>query len=56
MSITMIVGIVAGIVLSLVVACVILVAMFPPKEYKGKPRADAQSDSLGASRVKEPSK
>lgn len=56
MSITMIVGIVAGIVLALVVGCVILAAMFPPKEYKGKPSAGGESCSACASGAKEPSK
>ena len=56
MSRTMLVGIVAGIVLALVVACVILAAMFPPKEYKGKLSAGGEPCSACASDDKESSK
>lgn len=35
MGLFSIVGMAAGIILALIVLCVILAAMFPPKEYKG---------------------
>lgn len=35
MSMMLALGIVAGIVIALVVLCVVIAAMFPPKEYKG---------------------
>ena len=53
MSILSIVGIVAGIALALVVACVILAAMFPPKEYKGELTDAGRSgnDDIGSNEV-----
>ncbi len=45
MSTMMIVGIAAGTVLALVVACVIIAAMFPPKEYKGDLDASCSAKS-----------
>ncbi|MGN0854409.1 MAG: hypothetical protein ACI4R9_02685 [Kiritimatiellia bacterium] len=51
MSIMMIVGVAAGMVLVLVAACVILAAMFPPKEYKGDVGAVGDADSSGKTPV-----
>ena len=45
MSTMMIVGIAAGVALALVVACVILAAMFPPEEYKGDLDASCRAES-----------
>ena len=51
MSTMMIVGIGAGVALALVVACVILAAMFPPKEYKGDLCAGGRVNDIGNNEV-----